>query len=67
MRRFVFILGLVVALAAGAAWIGAHPGTASATQAAPGVQQVVHQPDGTPVLLTLWGDEFGSGWETAAP
>jgi M6 family metalloprotease-like protein/uncharacterized repeat protein (TIGR01451 family) len=65
MRRFVFVLGFVVALAAGAVWVGAHPGTASATQAAPGVQQVVHQPDGTPVRLTLWGDEFANGWETA--
>jgi len=64
MRRLntpPWVLGSVVVAGA---WIAKHPGTASAGPAAPGVVETVFQPDGTPIRIALWGDEFANGWET---
>ena len=64
MRRPNPLLWVLIAVVAGAALIALHPGTASASQAAPGVVMTVYQPDGTPIEVTLWGDEFANGLET---
>ena len=64
MRRLNTLPWVLLAVVVGGAWIVMHPGNVSASPAAPGVVETVFQPDGTPIRVTIWGDEFFHGLET---
>jgi M6 family metalloprotease-like protein len=59
-----FVLSVLFALAVGGLWVASHPSIASATQAAPDAVVTVVQPDGSPLVVIVWGDEFAAGYET---
>ena len=56
--------GILLAVVAVAAVLFLGVSAAEASQAAPNVVKTFAQPDGTVLLLRLWGDEFAHGWET---
>ncbi len=64
MLRLKTLPLVLLAVVVGGAWIAMHPGNAIASPAAPGVVTTVFQPGGTPIRVTLWGDEFANGLET---